>query len=230
MRLNFPIRSYGVICEGTYSFADCVMKRISILEKDPKTASNIICKLVSKGVAFYNGDSREIIDTLESELKYHKINMVRAYVNYINCTQKFLKIVKSAASGKLRNVKMDNITSYLEYSEDSIINVAEITNGARNLGLTQGEMGYGRGIIKIGKSEVEIITENGIRDYTDLTDGSDIVLTFFTSLGELEVRLYPDTQDTNIIRVEINSQDLLEQLKNCNEKNRKELLTRRVAS
>ncbi|MDR2548253.1 MAG: ankyrin repeat domain-containing protein, partial [Rickettsiales bacterium] len=122
MRFNFPIRSYGVICEGTYNFADCVMKRISILEKDPKTASNIICKLVSKGVAFYNGDSWRIIDTLESELKYHKINMVRAYVNYINCTQKFLKVVKSAASGKLRDVKMDNITSYLEYSEDSIIN------------------------------------------------------------------------------------------------------------
>jgi hypothetical protein len=37
-------------------------------------------------------------------------------------------------------------------------------------------------------------------------------------LGELEVRLYPDTQDTNLIRVEINSQDLLEQLKNYNEK------------
>ncbi|WP_225537051.1 hypothetical protein [Wolbachia endosymbiont of Mansonella ozzardi] len=75
-----------------------------------------------------------------------------------------------------------------EYFRDSVINVAEITDGARNLGSTQGEMGYGRDIIKIGKSEVEITIENGIRNYTDLTNGSDVALTFPTSLGELEVR------------------------------------------
>lgn len=221
IRFNFPIRSYGVICEGTYNFADCVMKRASELnelEKDPKVASSIICKLVSRGVTLHRGPSMDVINTLELKFKDYRANIVRAYEDHTKRTLEFLKIVKSAASGQLCDVRIDNITSYLEYSEGSIINVAEITNGARNLGLTQGEMGYGRDIIKVGKSEVEIIIENGIRNYTDLTDGSDIVLTFFTSLGELEVRLYPDTQDTNLIRVEINSQDLLEQLKNCNEK------------
>ncbi len=69
----------------------------------------------------------------------------------------------------------------------SIIDVAKITDGARSLGLTQGKIEYGRDIVKIGKSEVEIITENGIRHYTNLADNSNIVLTFSTSLGELEV-------------------------------------------
>ncbi|EAL59371.1 ankyrin repeat domain protein, partial [Wolbachia endosymbiont of Drosophila ananassae] len=45
-----------------------------------------------------------------------------------------------------------------------------------------------------------------------------IVLTFYTIQGELEVRLYPDTQNKDLIRVEVNDQDLLEELKNCNEK------------
>jgi hypothetical protein len=105
----------------------------------------------------------DVINTLELKFKDYKANIVRAYEDHTKRTLEFLKIVKSAASGQLCDVRIDNITSYLEYSEDSIINVAEITNGARNLGLTQGEVGYGRDIIKIGKSEVEIITENGIR-------------------------------------------------------------------
>ncbi len=231
MRFNFPIRSYGVICEGMYNFADCVMKKASErneLEKDPKVASSIICKLVSRGVTLHKGPSMDVINTLELKFKDYKANIVRAYEDHTKRTLEFLKIVKSAASGQLCDVRIDNITSYLEYSEDSIINVAEITNGARNLGLTRGEVGYGRDIIKIGKSEVEIIIENGIRNYTDLTDDSDIVLTFYTSLGELEVRLSPDTQDTNLIRVEINSQALLEQLKNCNEKIGKNCLLGRL--
>ncbi|MDM8335079.1 hypothetical protein [Wolbachia pipientis] len=43
---------------------------------------------------------------------------------------------------------MDSSTFYLEYSEDSTIHVAKITDGARNLGITQREEGYGRNIIK----------------------------------------------------------------------------------
>ncbi|WCR59126.1 MAG: hypothetical protein PG978_000540 [Wolbachia endosymbiont of Ctenocephalides felis wCfeF] len=110
-------------------------------------------------------------------------------------------------------VDRDNGYFYAKYPQDSVIEVAKILNNeeVKNLNLSVS-------ILKIGESVVRIENEEGIRNYTDLTDGSDIVLTFYTSLGEPEVRLYPDTQDTNLIRVEINSQDLLEQLKNCNEK------------
>lgn len=61
---------------------------------------------------------------------------------------------------------------------------------------------------------MEIITENGIRYYTDLTEGSDIVLTFYTSLGNIDLRLYPDIQDKSKIIVEVsNREEILEKFK-----------------
>ncbi|WP_341822370.1 ankyrin repeat domain-containing protein [Wolbachia endosymbiont (group A) of Clivina fossor] len=217
VRFNFLVRPGEMMYQDTYNFTDYVIKRVSGLKKNPKVASDIICKLVSKGAVLHNLSSIDVIDTLESEFKDHKTNMKKAHEECFNNTFKFMEIVKSAATGRVKNAKMDNSTFYLEYSEDSTINVAKITDGARSLGLTQGEIEYGRDIIRIGKSEVEIITANGIRHYTDLADGSDIVLTFYTSLGELEVRLYPDMRNKDLIRVEVNNQDLLKQLKDCKE-------------
>ncbi|MDX5526501.1 MAG: hypothetical protein O7167_01240 [Wolbachia endosymbiont of Andrena nigroaenea] len=184
VRFNFLVRPGEMMHQDTYNFTDYVIKRISKLKKNPKVASGIICKLVSKGAVLHNLSSIDVIDTLESESKDHKTNMKKAHEEYVNNTLKFMKIVKSAANGKVENAKIDNSTFYLEYSEDSTINVAKITDGARDLGLVQGEIEYGRDIIKIGKSEVEIITENGIRNYTDLADNSDIVLTFYILVRE----------------------------------------------
>ncbi|WP_341816496.1 ankyrin repeat domain-containing protein [Wolbachia endosymbiont (group A) of Agelastica alni] len=215
VRFNFLICPGEMMYQDTYNFTDYVIKRISELEKNPKVASDIICKLVSKGAVLHNLSSIDVIDTLESEFKDHKTNMKKAHEEYINNTLEFMEIVKSAATGRVKNAKMDNSTFYLEYSEDSTINVAKITDGARGLGLVQGEIEYGRDIIRIGKSEVEIITANGIRHYTDLADNSDIVLTFHTSQGKLDVRLYPDVQDKSKIIVKVEDQ---EKWKNCNEK------------
>ncbi|GFQ64086.1 ankyrin repeat domain protein [Trichonephila clavata] len=199
-----------------YNLLDCIIARISELGKNPKVASDIVCKLVSKGAVLHNSSSIDVINTLESEFKDHKTNMKKAYEEYVNNTLEFMKIAKNAANGEVKDAKMDNSTFYLEYSEDSKIDVAKITDGARSLGLTQGEIEYGRDIIKIGKSEVEIITQKGIRYYTDLADGSDIVLTFSTSLGELEVNLYPDKQDKIIVKVS-NKKEILEKFKDCKE-------------
>ncbi|OAM00605.1 MAG: hypothetical protein TV42_01580 [Wolbachia endosymbiont of Dactylopius coccus] len=217
VRFNFLIYSGEMMYQDTYNFTDYVIKKISKLKKNPKVASDIICKLVSKGAVLHNFSSINVIDTLESEFKDHKTNVKKANEKYVNDTLEFMKIVKSAANGRVKNAKMDNSTFYLEYSENSKIDITKITDGARDLGLTQGEIEYGRDIIKIGKSEVEIITENGIRNYTDLADNSDIALTFYTSKGELEVRLRPDVKDKNHIKVEVHNQDLLERLKNCEE-------------
>lgn len=199
------------------SFTDYVIKRIGELKKNPKVASDVICKLVSRGAVFYTKNSMDVMGKLELEFKDHKANIKKAHADYINNAHKFIKIAKSASNGMVKNAKMDNSSFYLEYSEDSTIDVAKITDGARNLGLAQKETGYGRDVIKIGKSEVEIITASSIRHYTDLTDGSDIVLIFYTSLGELEVRLYPDMQNKNLIRVEVRDQEMWEKLKHCNE-------------
>ncbi|MFP3022191.1 MAG: ankyrin repeat domain-containing protein [Wolbachia sp.] len=222
VRFNFLIHPGEMMYQDTYNFTDCVMKKISALKKSSKVendievASGIVCKLVSKGAVLHNLSSIDVIDTLESEFKDHKTNMKKAHEEYVNNTLEFMKIVKSAATGRVKNAKMDSFTFYLEYSEDSKIDIAKITNGARDLGLTQGEIEYGRDIIKIGKSEVEIITNNDIRHYTDLADNSNIVLTFYTSLGELEVNLYPDKQDKIIVEVS-NKKEILEKFKNCKE-------------
>ncbi|WP_341812360.1 ankyrin repeat domain-containing protein [Wolbachia endosymbiont (group A) of Conops quadrifasciatus] len=198
-------------------FTDHVIERINQLDKSPEVASDIICALISRGGKLKNSSSFEVIDEIESSFKGHKANMIRAYDNYINYAKEFFTIAENAANGELNDARIDNTTFYLEYSEDSTIDVAKITDGARDLGLTQGEIEYGRDIIKIGKSEVEIITQGGIRNYTDLVEDSDIVLTFYTSLGELEVRLYPSKENEGQIKVEIKDQGLLESLKHCKE-------------
>ncbi|WP_341811031.1 ankyrin repeat domain-containing protein [Wolbachia endosymbiont (group A) of Andrena bucephala] len=224
IRFNFPIRPDKVAYQDACNFTDHVIKKISALKESSKIAnqieitSDIVYKLLSRGAVFHNLSSIDVINTLESEFKDHTTNVKEACGKYINNTLKFMKIVKSAANGRVKNVKMDNSTFYLEYSENSKIDIAKITDGARGLWLTQGEIEYGRDIIKIGKSEVEIITKNGIRNYTDLADNSDIALTFYTSEGELEVNLYPDKQDKDKIIVEVsNKKEILEKFKNCKE-------------
>ncbi|WP_353286515.1 hypothetical protein [Wolbachia endosymbiont (group A) of Crataerina pallida] len=151
-------------------------------------------------------------NTLTSEFKEHKTNMKEAYRDYINNVNKFIEIVKSATNSKLKDARVDNSVFYLEYSKDSKIDIIKITDGARDLGLTDGDVKCGRNIVKIGKSEVEIKTEDGKRNYIDLTEGSGIVLTFYTSLGELEVRLYPDENNKKLIRVEVSDEDLFEEI------------------
>lgn len=87
--------------------------------------------------------------------------MKKAHAEYVNKTLKFIATVESAATGHVTGVKIDNSTFWIEYSKDSEINIAKIIDGARDLGLTYGGIDYRRDIVKMGKSEVEIVTENG---------------------------------------------------------------------
>ncbi|BAA89657.1 gp32 [Wolbachia sp. wKue] len=208
VRLNYSL-SQDFFSGNEYTFTDYVMKKISELEKNPKVASNIICQLVSKGAVFGNTVDA---NTLTSEFKEHKTNLKKAYRDYISNSHKFIEIAKSATNSELKDVRVDNSVFYLEYSKDSKIDIIKITDGVRDLGLTDGDVKCGRNIVKIGNSEVEIKTEDGIRNYTDLTEGSSIVLTFYTSLGELEVRLYPDENNKKLIRVEVSDEDLFEEI------------------
>ncbi|WP_264329746.1 MULTISPECIES: ankyrin repeat domain-containing protein [unclassified Wolbachia] len=217
VRLNYS-SSQDFFSGSEYTLTDYVIKKISELEKNPKVASSIVCQLVSKGAVFGNTVDANIVNTLTSEFKEHKTNMKKAYKDYISNTHKFIEVAKSATSSELKDIRIDNSVFYLEYSKDSKIDITKITDGARGLGLTHGDLKCGRNIVKIGNSEVEIKTEKGKRNYTDLTEGSDVVLTFYTSLGELEVRLRPDIKNKSHIKVEVCNQDLLKQLKDCKEK------------
>lgn len=210
VRLNYSL-SQDFFSGNEYTFTDYVMKKISELEKNPKVASSIICQLVSKGAVFGNTVDA---NTLTSEFKEHKTNLKKAYRDYISNSHKFIEIAKSATNSELKDARVDNSVFYLEYSKDSKIDIIKITDGARDLGLTDGDVKCGRNIVKIGNSEVEIQTEDGIRNYTDLTEGSSIVLTFYTSLGNVDVRLYPDVQNKSKIIVEVSDrEEILEKFK-----------------
>ncbi|MBS9529158.1 ankyrin repeat domain-containing protein [Wolbachia endosymbiont of Ceratitis capitata] len=205
MRLNFAK-------DKDYYFADHVLEKIAQLEGSYGIASDIVCTLISRGAKLKRSESLKVIDTIELKFKAYKANMISAHLEYVSNTEEFFRIAKAATSGQLYDGKIDNNVFYLEYSEDSIIDVARITDRTRNLELIQES--YRRDIIKIGKSKMEIITENGIRYYTDLTEGSDIVLTFYTSLGNIDLRLYPDIQDKSKIIVEVsNREEILEKFK-----------------
>ncbi|WP_343289088.1 ankyrin repeat domain-containing protein [Wolbachia endosymbiont of Encarsia formosa] len=210
VRLNYSL-SQDFFLGNEYTFTDYVMKKISELEKNPKVASNIICQLVSKGAVFGNTVDA---NTLTSEFKEHKTNLKKAYRDYISNAHKFIEIAKSATNSELKDARVDNSVFYLEYSKDSKIDIIKITDGARDLGLIDGDVKCGRNIVKIGNSEVEVKTEDGIRNYTDLTEGSDVILTFYTSLGNVDVRMYPDIQNKSKIIVEVsNREEILEKLK-----------------
>ncbi|GFR17470.1 ANK_REP_REGION domain-containing protein [Trichonephila clavata] len=77
-----------------YNLLDCIIARISELGKNPKVASDIVCKLVSKGAVLHNSSSIDVINTLESEFKDHKTNMKKAYEEYVNNTLEFMKLLK----------------------------------------------------------------------------------------------------------------------------------------
>lgn len=218
VRLNYS-SSQDFFSGSEYTFTDYVIKKISELEKNPKVASSIICQLVSKGAVFGNTVDTNIINTLTSEFKEHKTNMKKAFGDYISNVNEFIKIAKSATNSKLKDARVDNSVFYLEYSKDSKIDIAKITDGARGLGLTHGDLKCGRNIVKIGNSEVEIKTENGMRNYIDLTEGSSITLIFCTSLGELKIGLCPHEENKNWIKVEVSDEGLLllKEIKSYNE-------------
>lgn len=206
---------------------DSVIERMSKLAQNPKIASNIICKLISQGAVLGNRNSLKLFD--QQALKHGGYTgVIKAYDTHLHSHRNFVKIAEGAiTSGKLNSAIMDNTTFYLEYSADSKIDVAKITNGTSSLGLVNGNIACGKDevtietrkdIIRIGKSEAEIETHNGKRNYTNLADNSDVVLTFYTSAGELKVRLYTNAKSKDLVKVEIMDKATLARLKDRNEK------------
>ncbi|WP_338062150.1 ankyrin repeat domain-containing protein [Wolbachia endosymbiont of Cylisticus convexus] len=216
IRLNLSYKGniYENAYESRYNFTDYVIRRISELkifqvERDIKVASRIVCNLVSKGAVLETLSSIIVIDKLE-KFEGHKANLKEARKRYVRYSLRFLEAAKSATTGTVKEAKMDNFTFYLKCSKNSTVEVAKVING------TGESTGLRRDVIAIGESEIEILTENGVRNYTNLT--GNIVLTFHTDLGKVDVRLYPDVQDKSRIIVEVsNKEDILEKFKNCKE-------------
>ncbi|WP_264376847.1 MULTISPECIES: ankyrin repeat domain-containing protein [unclassified Wolbachia] len=217
-RVRFNLTCEGNIYENTYenkyNFTDYVIRRISELkifqvERDIEVASRIVCNLVKRGAVLETLSSIIVIDKLE-KFKDHKANLKEARKSYIHYSLRFLEAAKNATTGKVKEAKMDNFTFCLKYSKNSIVEVAKIING------TDESTEFRRDVIAIGESEIEILTEGGVRNDTDLI--GNIVLTFHTDLGKVDARLYSDVQDEGKIIVEVsNKEEILEKFKNYKE-------------
>ncbi len=217
VRLNFTYKGdiYKNTYESNYNFTDYIIKRISELEesfqdvRNIEVASRIVCNLVKRGAVLKTLSSIIVIDKLE-KFKDHKANLKEARKSYIHYSLRFLEAAKNATTGKVKEAKMDSFTFYWKYSKNSVVEVAKVTNE------TDESTGFRRDVIAIGESEIEILTEGGVRNYTDLI--GNIVLTFHTDLGKVDVRLYPDMEDKNKIIVEVsNKEKILEKFKNYKE-------------
>ncbi|MDN5247577.1 MAG: ankyrin repeat domain-containing protein [Wolbachia endosymbiont of Tyrophagus putrescentiae] len=201
--LNSGMRLNACVDEGC-SLANGIIKRINELngvKRNPRTVSNIVCKLIEKGAIF----SEEINKEVEVLFRDHKINIQSANKEFCECFNELQKCATNAIiSGKLNEIVIDNVAFYLEYSLDSVVDVSKVMEGARSLGLYQGDVAFScSNIVRIGESEVEVEIKNDVRNYIDISKDSDLILTFHTSQGELDVRLYPDKGNDDIIKVEI---------------------------
>lgn len=106
--------------------------------------------------------------------------------------------------GELIDIEIDNTTSYIEFSDDSKVEVAKV------LGLNKE---LGSNILKIGNNAVEVKSEKGdIRNYTDISDGSSVVLEFPTSIGKLNITLYQDVKNCNQVQVKVADKELWAEL------------------
>ncbi|WP_353275326.1 hypothetical protein [Wolbachia endosymbiont (group A) of Pipizella viduata] len=120
--------------------------------------------------------------------------------------------------GTVENVEIDNKTFYMEFSHSCIVDVAKVVEGAKNLGLSKGDLNLGGNIIKIGDGEVEVKTgKGGERDYVDISDNSAFAVTFYTSLGELNLMVYHDTADYHQVQIEVEDEEMWNELQEIGE-------------
>ncbi|WP_341819146.1 hypothetical protein [Wolbachia endosymbiont (group A) of Brachyopa scutellaris] len=120
---------------------------------------------------------------------------------------------KSKQTQNVLGVDKDNRYFCIEYSQDSIVEVAEILNNekAKDLNLRVGILKIGESIVRV--ENVEEI--GGKRNYMDVSKGG-IEMSFTTEVGEISIYLSPSEKGSNKIKVEIDGENRarLNELKN----------------
>lgn len=101
------------------------------------------------------------------------------------------------------DVRIDNKTVFMELSKDSIVEVAKVVEGTKNLGPNKGLVKLESNIIKVGNNKFEVKSEReGKRNYVGMSYGSDDVITFRISIGELGITMCHDDKDQVLVKVE----------------------------
>lgn len=96
-------------------------------------------------------------------------------------------------------VEIDNGCFYIEYPQDSIVEVAKILSNEKNEGLN-----LRVGILQIGKSIVRVESNNEKRNYLDICK-QGVTLSFDSEAGKISIHLNPK-ENSNKIEVEIDKE------------------------
>ena len=151
----------------------------------------------------------EVYDKLQKEVKPQ-----------IDAQLKKLKAIgeNAAIKGNVTNVAIDNKNFYIEYSKDSMVNVAAVVDGTRNLGLSKGDIKLASNIIKFYDKGVEVKTqEDGKRNYVDISDGSGFEVVFPTTLGELHLLIFHNIENYDQVQVKVEDSEMWNKLQEMGE-------------
>ncbi|BET37228.1 MULTISPECIES: hypothetical protein [Wolbachia] len=188
--------------DGEWSFAEYVVLSTHFHKFDKVDRKKVIRKLMLSGAEFHdtllqNKLIGEIYNELQPEIQLQIDKQL----------EELEKAGESAVQeGSLIDFEIDNTTSYIEFSDDSKVEVAKIL---RELGSN---------ILKIGNDAVEVKSEKGgIRNYTDMSDGSSIILEFPTSIGKLNVILYHDVKKYDQVQVRVENKEMWAELQKIGE-------------
>ncbi|WP_457923735.1 hypothetical protein [Wolbachia endosymbiont of Muscidifurax uniraptor] len=183
--------------EGGRSFAEYVILGMHFHKFKKGDQKKIMSKLILRGAEFHdNLLQNKLLGEIYKELQPEVQPQIDKRLKELR------KVGESAVQrGAVIDVEMDNKTFFMEFSEDSKIEVAKVLEGTRNLGL---DKWLGSNIIKMGGSEVEVKSEKGgKRDYTDVSDNSAVEIAFPTSIGSLRVVVYHSAENDHQVQVRV---------------------------
>ncbi|WP_264685707.1 hypothetical protein [Wolbachia endosymbiont (group B) of Pandemis corylana] len=187
--------------DGEWSIAEYAVLGTHFHKFDKTDRKKIMRKLMLNGAEFHD-------TLLENKLIGEIYNELQPEVQLQRDKQlgELRKAGESAIQeGSLIDLEMDNTTSYIEFSGNSEVEVAKILEST---GLNKV---LGSSVLKIGNSAVEVKSEKGgIRDYTDMSDGSSVMLEFPTSIGKLNIVLY---QEADQVQVRVENKEMWAELK-----------------
>ncbi len=209
--LNLGIR-INARNEDGFSFANITMFKMYRDEFKGNKQEDIIRKLALNGADFnvqVDKKTTEIYQKVQKEIEpqiYSRLKKLREVGE------------NATIAGTVENVEIDNKTFYMEFSHSCIVDVAKVVEGAKNLGLSKGDLNLGGNIIKIGEGEVEVKTgKDGKRNYVDISDNSAFTVILCTSLGELNLMVYHDTEDYHQVQIEVEDEEMWNELQKIGE-------------
>lgn len=188
--------------DGEWSIAEYAVLGTHFHKFDKTDRKKIMRKLMLNGAEFHD-------TLLENKLIGEIYNELQPEVQP-QIDKRLEELEKAGESavqeGSLIDFEIDNTTSYIEFSDDSKVEVAKIL---RELGSN---------ILKIGNDAVEVKSEKGgIRNYIDMSDESSIILEFPTSIGKLNIILYHDVKKYDQVQVRVENKEMWAELQKIGE-------------